>query len=88
MKLLISDINLETYYSLGESGITGFKITPKETNLRIIIWNKELNKFTRIFPLVVTEYSEDEKNGEALFLEEIKGKRLTYLFKDGFIQRK
>jgi len=61
---------------------------PKTEQSFALLWNAETGAHLPLLPLIIL-YSEPESSqNNALFLEEMKGKNLLYLFRDKFIKRK
>ncbi|MFC1853110.1 hypothetical protein ACFL27_23175 [candidate division CSSED10-310 bacterium] len=64
------------------------QITPRETGeVPLIIINKQ-KVFLELKPLLVLLTMPEESQDDVLFLEEMKGKKLLYLYKDHYIKRK
>lgn len=73
------------YYSINRDSENKINLPSKDP---ILLWDSISQKYIRILPMVITQNINTEFESDILFLEELKGKSLTYLYSDGFIQKK
>ncbi|MFC1552032.1 hypothetical protein ACFL6P_05630 [Candidatus Latescibacterota bacterium] len=87
-RVLIADEVGISYYPHDNRNFENDRIRPSETDASLILWNDKTGAWLKILPLVIAIYETENQNGEALMLEEVKGKNLLYLYHDTVVKRK
>jgi len=87
-RVLISNESSEVYIPLDNLMFDNKSIIPKNTNEAMILWNETNNTFLRLFPLIVPIYETESVGNDAMFLEEVKGRNLLYIYRQNVYRRK
>jgi len=87
-KVLISNEGNEEYISLDNRPFDNTSICRKTTRETMILWNETGKNFLKLFPLIVPIHETDSVNNDAMFLEEVKGRNLLYIYRQNVYRRK
>jgi len=87
-KVLISNEGNEEYISLDNRPFDNKSISPTSAREAMILWNETGQSFLRLFPLIVPIHEMDSVDNDAMFLEEVKGQNLLYVYRQNVYRRK
>ncbi|MFC1849491.1 hypothetical protein ACFL27_04700 [candidate division CSSED10-310 bacterium] len=88
VRILRLDTTGGTYLPYDNAAFDPPLITPSETGKGPLIIINEQLAFLELKPLLVLLTMPEESQDDVLFLEEMKGNKLLYLYKDHYIKRK
>jgi len=87
IRVLIYDKGQQKYESLDGLPLDPRQI-PSADETPLLLWHDEKQQALTLYPLVILFSEPSLSDEDVLFLEEMKGKNLLYLYRDQFIKRK